>query len=40
MDINDYNVAFSQALADLGDQIHGEQVKIEKYCLGLQVDML
>jgi hypothetical protein len=39
MDINDYNVAFSQCLTDLGDQIQGEQVKIEKYRLGLQSDM-
>jgi hypothetical protein len=39
MDINDYNVAFSQCLTDLGDDIHGEQVKIEKYCLGLQTYM-
>jgi hypothetical protein len=39
MDIGDYNVAFTQCLTDLGDQIQGEQVKIEKYCLGLQSDM-
>jgi hypothetical protein len=39
MDINDYNVAFSQCFTDLGDQIQGEQVKIEKYRLGLQFDM-
>jgi hypothetical protein len=39
MDINDYNVAFSQALTDLGDQIQEQHVKIEKYRLGLQSDM-
>jgi hypothetical protein len=39
MDINDYNVAFSQCLTDLGDLIQGEQVKIKKYRLGLQSDM-
>jgi hypothetical protein len=39
MDINDCNVAFSQCLIDLGDDIQGEQVKIEKYRLGLQTDM-
>jgi len=39
MDIGDYNIAFTQALTDLGDQIQGEQVKIEKYRLGLQTDM-
>jgi hypothetical protein len=39
MDIGDYNIAFTQCLTDLGDQIQGEQVKIEKYRLGLQTDM-
>jgi hypothetical protein len=39
MDINNYNVAFSQCLTDLGDQIQGEQVNIEKYRLSLQSDM-
>jgi hypothetical protein len=39
MDISDYNVAFTQCLTDLGDQIQGEQVKIEKYRLGLQSDL-
>jgi hypothetical protein len=39
MDIGDYNVAFTQCLADLGDQIQGEQVKVEKYGLGLQSNM-
>jgi hypothetical protein len=39
MDISDYNIAFTQCLTDLGDQIQGEQVKIEKYRLGLQSDM-
>jgi len=39
MDVNDYNIAFQQALTDLGDQIQGEQVKIEKYRLGLQSDL-
>jgi hypothetical protein len=31
--------AFTQCLADLDDQIQGEQVKIEKYRLGLKTDM-
>jgi hypothetical protein len=39
MDVGDYNIAFTQCLSDLGDQIQGEQVKIEKYRLGLQSDM-
>jgi hypothetical protein len=40
MDINDYyNVAFTQARTDLGVQIQGEQVKIEKYRTGLQTGM-
>jgi hypothetical protein len=39
MDIGEYNVAFTQCLTDLGDQIQGEQVYIEKYRLGLQSDM-
>jgi hypothetical protein len=39
MDINDYNVAFGQCLFDLGDQVQGEWVKIEKYHLTLQFDM-
>jgi hypothetical protein len=39
MDINDYNIAFTQCLTDLGDQIQGESMKIEKYRLGLQSDM-
>jgi hypothetical protein len=39
MDIGDYNIAFTQCLTDLGDQIQGEQVKIKKYRLGLQSDM-
>jgi hypothetical protein len=39
MDIGDYNLAFTQCHTDLGDQIQGEQVKIEKYRLGVQTDM-
>jgi hypothetical protein len=39
MDIGDYNIAFTQYLTDLGDQIQGEQVKIKKYRLGLQLDI-
>jgi hypothetical protein len=39
MDISDYNIAFTQCLTDLGDQIQGEQVKIDKYRLGLQPDL-
>jgi hypothetical protein len=39
MDIDDYTIVFTQCLTDLGDQIQGEQVKIEKYRLGLQSDM-
>ena len=37
--IDDYNVAFEQALTDLNDQITNEPVKIEKYRNGLQVDL-
>jgi hypothetical protein len=39
MDIGDYHFAVTECLTDLGDQIQGEQVKIEKYRLGLQTDM-
>jgi hypothetical protein len=39
MDINDYNVAFTQAMTDLGAEIQGEQVKIEKYRSGLQSNL-
>jgi hypothetical protein len=39
MDIGDYNIALTQCLTDLGDQIQGEQVKVEKNRLGLQTDM-
>jgi hypothetical protein len=39
MDIGDYNVAFIQCITDHGDQIQGEQVKIEEYRLDLQSDM-
>ena len=38
-DINDYTIAFTQAATDLSDEIQGEQVKIERYKLGLQSDM-
>ena len=38
-DINDYTIAFTQAATDLSDEIHDEQVKIERYKLGLQSDM-
>jgi hypothetical protein len=34
-----YNVLFQQALANLGDQISDEQVKIEHYRAGLQADL-
>ena len=37
--VDQYNVQFQQALADLGDQITDEQVKIEHYRAGLQADL-
>jgi len=37
--VDQYNVQFQQALADLGDQITDEQVKIEHYRQGLQTDL-
>jgi hypothetical protein len=37
-DIFEYNVAFEQARTDLTDEIHDEQVFIEKYKSGLQKD--
>jgi hypothetical protein len=39
IDIGDYNIAFTQCLTDLGDQIQEEQVKIEKYRLSVQSHM-
>lgn len=38
-DISVYNVAFEQARADLAEEIHDEQVLIEKYKSGLQTDI-
>jgi hypothetical protein len=38
-DISGYNSAFEQALTDLSREITDEQVKIEKYKSGLQVDL-
>jgi hypothetical protein len=38
-DISEYNSAFEQALTDLSREITDEQVKIEKYKSGLQVDL-
>ena len=38
-DINEYNVSFQQACTDLAASITDEQVKIEKYRLGLQYDL-
>jgi hypothetical protein len=38
-DIAEYNVEFQQALIDLASSIANEQVKIEKYCSGLQYDL-
>jgi hypothetical protein len=38
-DISEYNSAFEQALTDLSREITYEQVKIEKYKSGLQVDL-
>ena len=37
--IDEYNVAFEQALVDLNGQLNDEPVKIEKYRNGLQVDL-
>ena len=38
-DISEYNVAFEQARTDLINEIHDEQVFIEKYKPGLQKDI-
>jgi hypothetical protein len=38
-DISEYNSAFEQVLTDLSREITDEQVKIEKYKSGLQVDL-
>ena len=38
-DIADYNIAFEQARTDLSDEIHDEQVLVEKYKSGLQKDI-
>ena len=37
--ISDYNIAFEQARTDLADEIHDEQVLVEKYKSGLQKDI-
>jgi hypothetical protein len=37
--ITEYNVDFQQALTDLAGHVTDEQVKIEKYCAGLQHDV-
>ena len=37
--VDDYNVAFEQALVDLAGQVTDEQVKIEHYRAGLQADL-
>ena len=37
--VDEYNVAFQQALVDLAGQVTDEQVKIEHYRAGLQVDL-
>lgn len=39
MSIHDYNIAFSQALTDLANEVTDEQVKIEKYRSGLQSEL-
>ena len=39
MSVDDYNVAFQQALVDLNQEVTDEQVKIEKYKSGLQTDL-
>jgi hypothetical protein len=38
-DIAEYNVEFQQALTDLAEHVTDEQIKIEKYRLGLQHDL-
>jgi hypothetical protein len=38
-DIGEYNIEFQQALTDLAGSVTDEQVKIEKYRLGLQHDL-
>ena len=37
--VDDYNIAFQQALVNLGGEITDEQVKVEKYRSGLQSDL-
>lgn len=37
--VDEYNVAFQQALVDLAPWVHDEQIKIERYRSGLQVDL-
>jgi hypothetical protein len=37
--ITEYNVDFQQALTDLAGHVTDEQVRIEKYCAGLQHDL-
>ena len=37
--VDEYNVAFEQAMVNLGDQLEGEQIKIEHYKAGLQKDI-
>jgi hypothetical protein len=38
-DIAEYNVEFQQALTDLAGHVTDEQIKIKKYCNGLQHDL-
>lgn len=37
--VDDYNIAFQQALTDLGGRINDEDAKLEKYRSGLQADI-
>ena len=37
--VDEYNVAFEQAMVNLGDQLTDEQIKIEHYQNGLQKDI-
>jgi hypothetical protein len=39
-DIAEYNVEFQQALTDLAGHVTDEQIKIDKYCNGLQHDLM
>lgn len=37
--VDEYNIAFQQALTNLGNEITDEQVKVERYRMGLQSEL-